>query len=198
MISTRWMNAVRPLLLVCVAVATAVVVAPTVHAQGTSGTLPDPISTPELDEYAAILNLSEQQRQAIEPMHNRYLEQFQQLRSDEIEDFLEQFRGLRRQMFQPNGFEAIKDATRRHRRIMARIESLDSALFNEIQTVLSDDQTTLLPRARLARARERYSSNAIRFATSRNPAARVDLLEVARAVDLPADDRRAIEPVLDR
>lgn len=198
MTPARPMNVFRRLFVMLAAAAALLTPVQMAAAQGTSGTLPDPISTPELDRYAELLDLSDQQRQAIEPMHSRYLEQFSRLRSDEVEEFLEEFRGVRRQLFQPSGFETVDRVTRDHRRLMSRIASLDESLFNQIQTVLSDEQTVLLPRARMARERERYRSDAVRFATSRNPGVRVDLSELTREVELASADRQAVDPVLAR
>ena len=49
-------------------------------AQGTQGTLPKPITSRELESYAKRLVLTDQQMQALEPIHEEYREDFRQLR----------------------------------------------------------------------------------------------------------------------
>ena len=163
-------------------------------AQGTSGMLPDPISTRDLDDYARMLQLSQQQRQAIDPMHDQYLEQFNALRDSDISKFLESAQSLRRNMFDPSGTEEVKKATRDHKRIMARIATLDEQLLNQVQTVLSEQQLAALSRVRMARERERYTSDATRFATASNPGVRVDLSEIVDSLELGAEERQLIDP----
>lgn len=165
-----------------------------VHAQGTSGMLPDPISTRELDDYGRVMQLSQQQRQAIDPMHDQYLAQFDQLRESEIGDFLQNAQSLRRNMFSPTGVEDVKKATRDHKRIMARIASIDEQLLNQMQTVLSEQQLPSLSRVRLARERQRYTSDATRFATSSNPGVRVDLSEIIASLSLSAEEHQLTDP----
>ena len=53
-------------------------------AQGTSGTLPGPISTPELERYADRLGLGPQQRAAVVSYHDDYKRQFALLRSGRL------------------------------------------------------------------------------------------------------------------
>src|SRR5262245_10801263 len=58
-------------------------------AQGTSGLLPNPISGRDLDAWSSQLGLSSEQRRALEPMHEQYLDQYRQLRDNEIQKYLE-------------------------------------------------------------------------------------------------------------
>ena len=60
------------------------------HAQGTSGMLPDPISSRDLEGYARRLQLDEFQRLAIDPLHEQYRAAFRQLREDDIAKLLKQ------------------------------------------------------------------------------------------------------------
>ena len=168
------------------------------HGQGTSGILPDPIATNDLDRYAALLNLSSQQRQAIDPMHSAYLEQFASFRENEVGDFLDDTRNLRRSLMNPDGGADISKTTRDHKRLSGRIASMDSALFNQIQTVLSEEQLTNLPRVRMARQRQRYSTDATRFVTGMNPSVRVDLFALIHDLEFSPDDVVAIDVPLRR
>ena len=81
----------RWLMWACAAIA--VTAGAAARGQGTSGTLPDPITTAELMSYADRLGLSDQQRQAISALHDEYKQQFRILREGEISQFLQDMRG---------------------------------------------------------------------------------------------------------
>src|SRR5436190_13849746 len=68
-------------------------IAPVSWAQGTDGTLPERITNARLCVYADMLNLSPQQRQALEDAHKTYREKFEDLRNGPIEQWLEATRG---------------------------------------------------------------------------------------------------------
>jgi len=76
------------------AFAAALLPAKSAMAQGTMGTVPDPISSRDLDSYADRLQLSRQQRQAVDAMHDQYRDEFEQLRQRDIEKFLSDTRGM--------------------------------------------------------------------------------------------------------
>ena len=62
--------------------------AATVTAQGTSGTLPGPINSRQLMQYADMLGLSDSQRLVMESVHDDYRTRFRTLRDGEIASFL--------------------------------------------------------------------------------------------------------------
>src|SRR5689334_22022010 len=64
------------------------------NAQGTSGSLPDPINARDITGYAERLQLSAQQRQAVDSFHEQYKREFRALREGEIADFLKSMRDL--------------------------------------------------------------------------------------------------------
>ena len=166
------------------------------HGQGTSGTVPDPISSRDLAGYAHRLDLSDEQRRDIEPFHERYRGQFRQLREGEIEELMQQtgrrwfggFRTLDR--------SAIEDSVKKLKQVMARITMLDDHLFSDLQTVLSDDQEAALPRVMQTRQRQRYSSGATRLIGYANRSARVDLSLFYDELELTAQQREATEPFI--
>ncbi len=166
------------------------------HGQGTSGTVPDPISSRDLAGYAHRLDLSDEQRRDIEPFHERYRGQFRQLREGEIEELMQQ---TGRRWF--GGFRtldraAIEDSVKKLKQVMARITMLDDGLFSELQTVLSDDQEAALPRVMQTRQRQRYSSGATRLIGYANRSARVDLSLFYDELELTAQQREATEPFI--
>jgi hypothetical protein len=58
-------------------------------AQGTSGILPNPITGRDLDAWSSQLHVTPEQRGAIDAVHQKYLEQYRQLREKEIEKYLQ-------------------------------------------------------------------------------------------------------------
>ena len=146
------------------------------HAQGTNGTVPDPISSRELEAYADRLALSDQQLQAALSAHDQYREDFRALREGDIEKLLQDAQGLRMGPF-PISLDRkqVEKSLRSMDTIISKIATLDNHLFDEIQTVLSDEQSAMLPRVRQARERVRYQSGLTRMVGFLNPASHVDL-----------------------
>jgi Spy/CpxP family protein refolding chaperone len=164
--------------------------------QGTSGTLPGPISSHELASWADQLELSEEQRRAIEPFHEEYREAFRRLRDGEIEQYLQELGGMMGRGFRGLDKEAIEDSLRKLDRLMTRISLLDDGLFDNTQSVLSDEQIAKLPRVMQARKRQRYRSGATRMGGSANRAARVDMSELYYGLELTSDQRQATDPLV--
>jgi hypothetical protein len=169
---------------------------PAAHAQGTDGMLPDPIADHDLTAYAQRLGLSEEQRLAIDAFHARYLEEFRRLREQEIDPYLEESAGiLRRFMFAADSRE-VKRSLNELDRLISRIQSLDEALFNQIQTVLSDAQAQAMTGVRQMRQRERYRSGLVRFVGYANPGARIDLSPLLETMELTPPEREALAPIV--
>ncbi|MHC4650522.1 MAG: Spy/CpxP family protein refolding chaperone, partial [Planctomycetota bacterium] len=167
-----------------------------VFGQGTSGTLPGPISSHDLAGWADQLELSGEQRQAIEPFHEEYREAFRKLRDGEIEQYLQEVGGMMRRGFRGLDKDAIEDSLRKLNRLMTRISLLDDGLFNNMQSVLSDEQVAKLPRVMQARKRQRYRTGATRMAGSANRAARVDMSDLYYGLELAPDQRQAADPLV--
>ncbi|MHC4416653.1 MAG: Spy/CpxP family protein refolding chaperone [Planctomycetota bacterium] len=186
-VAARWMLAV-------VLALPLVLMTDRARGQGTSGAVPDPISSRDLSRYSARLGLSDQQRQAIEPFHEEYRAAFRQLREGEIEELLQETGRLRAAGLRGLDRAAIEAGLKNLNRVMSRIRALDDHLFDQIQGVLTDDQSTGLPRVLQARARQRYSSGATRMVGFVNRAARVDLSRMYDDLELTAEERAAGEP----
>jgi Spy/CpxP family protein refolding chaperone len=167
-----------------------------VFGQGTSGTLPGPIASHDLAGWADQLELSDEQRQAIEPFHEEYREAFRTLRDGEIEQYLQEVGGMMGRGFRGLDKDAIEDSLRTLDRLMTRISLLDEGLFDNVQSVLSDEQVAKLPRVMQARKRERYRTGATRMAGSANRAARVDMSDLYYGLKLAPDQRQAADPLV--
>jgi Spy/CpxP family protein refolding chaperone len=167
-----------------------------VFGQGTSGTLPGPISSHDLAGWSDQLDLSDEQRQAIDPFHEEYREAFRQLRDGEIEQYLQELGGMMGRGFRGLDKEAIQDSLRKLDRLMTRISLLDEGLFSNMQSVLSDEQVAQLPRVMQARKRERFQTGASRMGGSMNRAARVDMSDLYYGLELTPDQRQATDPLV--
>jgi hypothetical protein len=121
------------------------------HAQGASGMLPDPITAVQLGQYADLLNLSPQQRHALDGLHTAYREEFQRLREVEIEPWLQA---------RTDGF-ATRAYARKQRDLLERIAVIDNRFFDSIIPILATEQIGEdggLQRVRARRERERVLS----------------------------------------
>jgi hypothetical protein len=167
------------------------------RAQGTTGTVPDPITSRELEGYADRLGLSDQQFQAVLMAHDDYREEFRKLRENEIEKLLKEAQALR-----PGGMammmdrKAVEKGLKDLDSVMSRIQSLDNRLFDQMQSVLTEDQASKLPRVRQARERIRYQSGLARMVAFVSPSAHLDLSSMLLDFDLTQQEHDALEPLL--
>ena len=161
-------------------------------AQGTSGTLPDPIGTRELLRYTRRLDLSDQQQRAVESFHDRYKQQFRVLRDGEIAAFLADMQSL-----QAGGMFPDREDVHRVFASMAqlndRIATIDRRFFDDMQVILSDDQLFKLPRARKARERRRATGSELTLFQGKAPA---DLSDLLLDIELSPEERTAVDPIL--
>jgi hypothetical protein len=124
-----------------------------VNAQGTSGTLPGPMSSRMLNRCADRLDLSKQQRLALLTLHEDYKRDFSILRRGDIAVFLDAQTKAQGGIPEREKVDALLDDLRR---IHAKIKALDDALFDRLGPLLTDAQLEALPRIRQVRERDRY------------------------------------------
>src|SRR5262245_4957027 len=191
---TLHVSARRPVLAFA-ALLTCLLMAPRAAAQGTMGTVPDPISARDLTHYADRLGLSPQQRQALETLHDQYREEFRALREGDIEKYLAESRGM-------GGFAMMRDLQAIEKElktldgILGRIKTLDNRLFDQVQTILTEDQLTLMQGVRQARERTRYRSGMGRLTSMFNQSVSTDLSEMVADLTLTQDERAAVAPAM--
>ena len=166
------------------------------HAQGTSGMLPDPISSRDLEGYARRLQLDEFQRLAIDPLHEQYRTAFRQLREDDIAKLLKQTIEMTGGGFNMPQREKVERLLKDMKRTLNKIEQLDSRLFDQIDVVLTDTQRAALPRVRLARARQRYRNAAMGAGGFGSQAAGVDLSELYGRLELSDQELLDSDPLI--
>lgn len=181
----------RNLLLAFVLALVVVVMPRSVHAQGTSDQLPDPISTRELGQWLdRFVRAAPEQWESIDRFHEEYKTEFATLRATDIEKYLKDTKAIQGGMPQKKAMEQWVNETRRLR---TRIRNLDTKLFDQIQTILTDSQMSDFPRVRMARERA-SSRNPMGFAAfGMMPA---DLSELAADLDLSLEQWKSLDPVL--
>ncbi len=165
-------------------------------AQGTSGLLPSPISSRDLDLYGEALDLTSRQRQAIDVFHDQYREDFHVLREAEIEQYMQQVGGMFGRGLRSMDRDAIEESIRTLDRLMGRIRLIDDRLFDGIQSVLTDEQAARLSRAMQSRDRQRYRTGGSRMVGAVNRAARIDLARLHAGLELSEEERQTTEPFI--
>ncbi len=163
-------------------------------AQGTSGSLPDPISSRDLTGYAERLGLSPEQLQALEPFFDEYRNDFRALREGEIEAFLGGLNGMWMRGFRGLDRQAVTESLEKADRVESRIRLLDEHFFNQLSSLLDDEQATVLPRAMQARDRQRRRAGAAGMIGGTNRPARVDLSLLYDDLELDPQARQETEP----
>lgn len=171
---------------------------PEVSAQGTSGTFPDPISTRELEKYAAKLTMSTQQQQGIGLPHDEYLESFRALREGPIEEYLHEYgAGSGFNFFSGDAdLKKLEKGVKKRNELMDRIRTLDNRFFDQVQTVLTEDQIAGMTRVKQARERLRYRSGFSRMSMFSSPGVRVDLSELVGELDLTVQILEIVDPIV--
>ncbi|MBL9147225.1 MAG: hypothetical protein JNM94_00885 [Phycisphaerae bacterium] len=122
--------------------------------QGTSGAVPEPISTTELhDLLRRYVAPTREEWDAIEGLHDDYRASFKQLREGDIEKLLESQRAI-----EGTGFprrDKFEKLIRDTERVTKRIGEIDGTLFEGIAVVVGEDKRQGVTRAANARLRQR-------------------------------------------
>jgi hypothetical protein len=168
---------------------------PQLHAQGATGTTPDPITATDFEHYCHRLSMSDEQIQAALSMHERYKTAFAKLRAGEIEDFLQEHGELSAFSFSLDQ-EALNKKSKALSKVLDRIRTVDNRLFDEVQALLTEAQVERMPRVRQARERDRFRGSMPMLGLLSNPAASVDLSRIIDDMELPEDVYAAINPQL--
>ena len=171
-------------------------VAASVQAQGTMGTVPDPISSRDIDRYALRLDLSRHQRAAVDSMHETYRNDFAQLREREIENFMNTTRGMGGGMALLMDRAATRKAFKDLDDILNKIRTIDNRFFDQVQSVLSEEQIAKIDQVRQMRERVRYRSGLSRLTAFVNRGITVDLGEFIDDMTLSPQEKEAITPPL--
>jgi hypothetical protein len=148
----------RRVVLLIAAVIVAYVLPDRALAQGTGGTIPEPMGLREASELIGRrVSLDGPARRAIETAHDRYLESFARFRDAEVQDFLGT---MQRVQASSNGrmpeLTLLDEFLEEWRDVVKRVATIDDAFFAEIAAALPPDGVDGLDRARRVRARQRH------------------------------------------
>jgi hypothetical protein len=113
------------------------------------------ISTTDLDRYARWLSLSAEQRAFLKDACTTYAQSWSAVVKKEVEP-LERLSesAAGDEASTPGGVALVDDFVRRQKHLRDRLEAIDESLFVRLESALSPEQITLMPRVRLDRQRE--------------------------------------------
>ena len=162
--------------------------------------VPDPINSRDLMDYADRLTLSRQQKLAILPMHDAYFKRFARLRERDIQkiqdDLLELIASINPMALAIPPREDIEALVRQYDLILEKIQTVDRRLFNDIRTILTDEQMLLVDLVRRARERSLYRQVTLEVGGEFNPGAAIDLSEMVRDLDLTTSVKAMVDPMM--
>ena len=129
--------------------------------QGTNGLVTDPMGLREsrelIDRYA---KLRKEQWPLLEGAHDDYLVKFTALRDGPVQDYLDEIKGMNAGMTgQIPEVDVVREMFEKGERISRRIASVDDEFFRNVTVLVDEDQVPGIARARMARQRQRNSSN---------------------------------------
>ncbi len=169
------------------------------NAQGQGSSLfPTPITSEELEQYTAILSLTDPQSKAIEAPFQEYQQSCSAINQSDIPRF-----DADRRAWRLGGPDAVFDvpAQRKfHRKclaIRARLAALDDQFLQQLNAHLSEVQRPSMQHVRLLRERARFRLTILRIGQVRHETT-IDLAQLLRSIELSADEHKALEAVLER
>jgi hypothetical protein len=162
------------------------------RAQGTSGQLPDPMSSKELTKFLRIyVQPTPEQTASIEKLHDAYLERFRQLRESDIEKFMAKTKTMQGSM--PSKSQ-LDEFLKGYDRINKQIGEIDNSFFDALTALMGEARSQQVLRARDARTRAKARTGMVGGASAMYPT--VDLAELTLELGLAAPELDAVQPAL--
>ncbi|MEE9128416.1 MAG: hypothetical protein V3T84_00215 [Phycisphaerales bacterium] len=183
----------RHRLSVCISLVVGLCLGSNARGQGFSALFPTPITSEELEEYAAILSLTGAQSQAIEGAFQEYQQACSAMGQDDIPRFNTDRRAALRDPEKQFDIRVQRKFHRRCLAIRARITALDNQFLEQLASQMPEDQQANMQHVRLLRERERYQSILLPSGEVRHEPT-IDLTRLIGTIDLTAADRTALEP----
>ena len=153
------------------AVASALLALSHAHGQASFGTAPEPITGAMLERWFAELSLSQPQRQAVDQLHAIYLQNFAEIREDEIEEVVSRG-GIFGAIF---GGGDVGKVFREIDQLIDEVEDVDEIFLDQIEPILTPNQILILERLDARRDRVRRSGGPLSLLGRANPAGLADL-----------------------
>lgn len=182
-------------LFVCISLLLGVVFAADARGQIKSSLFPTPITSEELEEYAAILSLTAAQSQAIEGAFQEYQQACSAIGQDDIPRFTTDRRAALRDPERQFDIRVQRKFHRRCLAIRARFAALDNQFLEQLDSQLSENQQAIMQHVRQLRERERYRWTLLRIGQVRHEPT-IDLTRLIGTIDLTAADYKALAPVI--
>lgn len=162
--------------------------------------IPDPVSTRALMNYADRLDLSQQQRLALLPLHDAYLLRFGRLRDGDIQHFEDDLLGLASRINPMNlqipPRDELEGLMRQYNQLLEKVKKVDRTLFTSMETILTEEQLPRIGRVRRARERSMYSEVTLGIGGEFNPGASIDLNDYLQNIDLAIDVREQFDSIM--
>lgn len=155
--------------------------------------LADPIVRQDIERYAELLDLDDEQRQIAFASFNDYRTEYENLRQPELAklwDMSVETMALDHADTIREFVKAYEQLLNDRKRIVAIMNRLEEALFGAIAQTLSQAQEILLSRVRLERDRRKFPI------IGNVPGANVDLVDLVQRCDLEDDERIALDGLL--
>lgn len=160
----------------------------------------DPINTKTLMQYADRLELSVDQRLALEPLHDAYLDRFLRLRDKDMQAFQDHMLDIAinfmRSRFAIPQRTELEQLIQEFEHVQSKIAAVDRSLFNEIESILDDQQHLKLQRVRKQRRIEAFRTIVLEIGRDFNSGARADLVRFVEGLDLSAEEAAIADPIL--
>ncbi len=181
------------LLSLSLALAAALCFAAPARAQGTSGQVPDPMSSVELAKLLRqYVHPTNEQVVSIEALHDGYRDRFRALRENEIERFLVKMKAMQGGVLPKK--EQVEEFTKSYDRVNRQIAEIDDAFFEGVATLMGEERRIAVQRARDARGRTRAAAGIMTGLQGAN--ASVDLSAIMLDLNLPPQEAETIDPLL--
>lgn len=147
-----------------------------------------PVNSADLEKYAAILNLTPEQKEAARALLDAAMAEFQpaaKAARDKVEELRAEFRETR----DPSVWQGMGEIMREYR--TAR-NSVERTFMSDIQVLLSDEQAARWPTVERTHRRDRTIGRGLMSGE------RVDLIAIVDGMGLSEGEKSALAPVLDQ
>lgn len=160
----------------------------------------NPIGSKQLMKYADRLELTIDQQIALEPMHDSYLQIYRALRDKDMQEFIDILYNTMSD-FMLNGFaipkrDNLEKIIREYQKVENKINAIDKSFFNEIGSLLDENQYIHLQRVTKQRKLDVLRTIIMEIGGNFNKGASVDLTQYVEALDLSDEEKAVVNPIL--
>lgn len=151
-------------------------------------------------KYADRLELTVDQRLALEPMHDSYLQIFRALRDEDMQEFIDilydTMSGFVRNGFSIPQRSTLERIVKDFLKVEKKIAAIDKSLFNEIESLFDEQQHYRLERVRKQRRIDALRTIILEIGGEFNSGAQIDLTYYVENLDLTDEEKALVDPIL--